>query len=135
MSKRAAETQLAEARNVFRLEGEYWTVVFSGDVHRLRDTSGLRYIAFLLRHPGEKVTAAELSAVGKRPLSAGEVHAAEGIDSLELARVRVTRAIKAALHRIGACSAALIAHLTATIRTGSHCSYTPDPRLPVKWEF
>ena len=53
----------------------------------------------------------------------------------ERARVSVTRAIRAALARIGDQNAALGAHLGATIRTGTFCSYTPDPRAPITWRF
>jgi tetratricopeptide (TPR) repeat protein len=53
----------------------------------------------------------------------------------ERARISVTRAIRAALARIGEHSAALNAHLDATIRTGTFCSYTPDPRAPISWRL
>ena len=46
----------------------------------------------------------------------------------ERARVNVTRAIKSALGRITEQSPALGKHLEATLRTGTFCSYTPDPR-------
>jgi tetratricopeptide (TPR) repeat protein len=51
----------------------------------------------------------------------------------ERARVNVTRAIKSALSRIEAQSPALGAHLERTVRTGTFCSYAPDPRLPLSW--
>ena len=35
----------------------------------------------------------------------------------------------------GAGASVARAHLTATIRTGRYCSYTPDPRTPVAWEL
>jgi hypothetical protein len=38
-------------RAIFRLEGEYWTVEHGGVVLRLRDSKGMRYIAYLLRYP------------------------------------------------------------------------------------
>ena len=116
--------------NVFRLEGEYWTIAYDGAVYRLRDTAGLRYVAYLLQRPGEKVAAVELAPHGRRTL--GRLTKTDGA---ELARVKTTRSITAALHRIGTHNAALIAHLRATIKTGTSCSYTPDPHLPVKWEF
>ncbi len=50
-------------RSTFRLEGEYWTLSYQGDVFRLRDTKGLQYIAYLLRHPGQQVLSIELSAL------------------------------------------------------------------------
>jgi tetratricopeptide (TPR) repeat protein len=55
--------------------------------------------------------------------------------SAERARVNVTRAIKAALTRIDAHSPALGAHLERTVRTGTFCSYSPDPRLDTAWEL
>jgi tetratricopeptide (TPR) repeat protein len=51
----------------------------------------------------------------------------------ERARVSVTRAIRSAMGRIGEQSPALADHLEATIRTGTFCSYTPDPRAPIDW--
>ncbi|MEP6694989.1 MAG: tetratricopeptide repeat protein [Chloroflexota bacterium] len=51
----------------------------------------------------------------------------------ERARVAVTKAIKAALARIAEGSPALGRHLDATVRTGTFCSYTPDPRAPITW--
>ena len=51
----------------------------------------------------------------------------------ERARVSVTRAIRAAMGRIAEQSPSLDAHLEATIRTGTFCSYTPDPRVPITW--
>jgi tetratricopeptide (TPR) repeat protein len=51
----------------------------------------------------------------------------------ERARVNVTRSIKAALARIAGQSSALGRHLEATIRTGTFCSYVPDPRAGAEW--
>jgi pimeloyl-ACP methyl ester carboxylesterase len=53
----------------------------------------------------------------------------------ERARINVTRAIKVALERIAEHNPALAALLTNGIRTGTFCSYTPDSRLPVSWQF
>lgn len=53
----------------------------------------------------------------------------------ERARVSVTRVIKAALSRIGEASPELKHHFASTVRTGTYCSYTPDPRLPIRWEL
>jgi tetratricopeptide (TPR) repeat protein len=50
------------ARNVFRREGEYWTVVFDGSVVRLRDAKGLRHLARLLADPGREFHALDLEA-------------------------------------------------------------------------
>jgi hypothetical protein len=51
----------------------------------------------------------------------------------ERARVSVTRAIRSALARIDEHSSALGDHLERTIRTGTFCSYRPDPRAPIDW--
>jgi non-specific serine/threonine protein kinase len=51
-----------EAENVFRCEGEYWTLAFDGSVCRLRDTKGLHHLAQLLQHPGQPFEARELVA-------------------------------------------------------------------------
>jgi hypothetical protein len=54
--------------------------------------------------------------------------------SAERARLSVTRAIRSALARIAEQSPALGRHFEATIRTGTFCSYNPDPRVPMVWE-
>jgi hypothetical protein len=40
--------------NVFRKEGEYWTVSYEGTVVRLRNRKGLHYLDQLLHHPGRE---------------------------------------------------------------------------------
>jgi tetratricopeptide (TPR) repeat protein len=51
----------------------------------------------------------------------------------ERARVNVTRAIRAALDRIAEHSPELGRHLARTVRTGTFCTYQPDPLNPVSW--
>ncbi|MGH2452202.1 MAG: ATP-binding protein [bacterium] len=53
----------------------------------------------------------------------------------ERARVSVTRAIKGALLRIGEQSPGLGRDLASTVKTGTYCSYRPDPRLPIAWRL
>src|SRR5262249_43754723 len=53
----------------------------------------------------------------------------------ERARQTVTKTIKAAVARIGRLDAELGALLGGSIRTGTFCSYQPDPELPIGWEF
>src|SRR5262249_19333472 len=52
---------------VFRLEGDYWTIEHEGVVSRLKDTTGLRYLAHLLRHPGREFHALEVLRAGAGP--------------------------------------------------------------------
>jgi tetratricopeptide (TPR) repeat protein len=54
---------------------------------------------------------------------------------VERARVSVTRAIRAAVRKIGRNNPALGRHLTATIKTGTFCCYTSRPTPPVCWTF
>jgi hypothetical protein len=66
-----ATVAVAEAsRNLFRREGEYWTVVFDGAVVRLRDAKGLRHLARLLTHPGREFHAVDLEAAERPPAPA-----------------------------------------------------------------
>jgi ATP/maltotriose-dependent transcriptional regulator MalT len=50
------------ATNVFRREGDYWSVVFEGRTVRVRDLKGMRYLALLLAHPGREFHVLDLVA-------------------------------------------------------------------------
>ncbi len=54
---------------------------------------------------------------------------------VELARVSVTRAVRAAIRRLQKAHPALGEHLDRTIRTGAFCAYEPDPRLVPDWQI
>jgi hypothetical protein len=58
---------LEAARNLFRREGEYWTIAYEGVVVRLRDVKGLRLLARLLAHPGQEFLAVDLEAAEGQP--------------------------------------------------------------------
>jgi hypothetical protein len=196
--------------NIFRREGDYWSVAYEGQLIRLRDTKGLRLLARLLANPGREFHVVDLESAetpsapsraragsGARAVGletrvglgdAGEVldeqakveykqrlddlradldeaeqfndpvraaNLKQEIDFLtqelaravglrgrnrkaashaERARLNATRAIKAALENIARGHPALGGHLRTTIRTGTYCSYTPDPRTPISWE-
>ena len=51
-----------EAGAVFRHEGDVWTLAYEGQMCRLRDVKGLRYIAALLARPGREVHVLELAS-------------------------------------------------------------------------
>jgi hypothetical protein len=55
------------SRNLFRREGEYWTLCYEGAVVRLRDAKGLRHLARLLTQPGREFHAVDLEAAHQRP--------------------------------------------------------------------
>jgi hypothetical protein len=87
----------------------------TGRIERLRDE-----IDFVTREISRAF------GLGERERRAGS-HA-------ERARVNVTRAISAALRQIGNHDAELATHLKKTIKTGTFCSYNPDPRVPIDWQ-
>ena len=79
----AAGTALRELTgNVFRLEGEYWTVAYEGSVVRLKDTKGLRHLARLLTQPAREFHAVDLEAADSRPAVGSRGRA--GGDELEV---------------------------------------------------
>jgi tetratricopeptide (TPR) repeat protein len=48
--------------NIFRREGDYWSVVFEGRTVRVRDLKGIRYLAQLLARPGREFHVLDLVA-------------------------------------------------------------------------
>src|SRR5258706_13524623 len=187
----------ADQDNVFRREGDYWSVVFGEHTVRLRDLKGLHYLARLLGDPGREFHVLDL-VVGDRAdpdlrlsdgLDSGELLDAQAKESYrrrlaeietdieearsmgdseraaqadaerdfivrelsrafglggrnrragsasERARVSVTRAVRQAVARIQEHNSPLGEHLERAIRTGTYCSYLPDPRVPVAWHL
>lgn len=53
--------------------------------------------------------------------------------SAERARTAVARALRYSLQRLEAAHPLAAAHLSRAVRTGSFCSYSPDPTRPVEW--
>jgi tetratricopeptide (TPR) repeat protein len=65
--------EVAVETNVFRREGDYWSVVFEGRTVRVRDLKGVRYLAQLLAHPGREVHVLDLVAAETgRPAALGD---------------------------------------------------------------
>ncbi len=48
---------------IFRPEGQYWTICYEDEVFRLRDSKGLRYLSWLLRHAEQEVLASDLVVI------------------------------------------------------------------------
>ncbi|WP_329047410.1 hypothetical protein OG738_34930 [Amycolatopsis sp. NBC_01488] len=65
------------------------------------------------------------AGLGGRPRSTGSSH--------ERARIAATKAITAAITRIGTLDEPLGHHLRATVHTGSQCSYQPGPGDETQW--
>jgi tetratricopeptide (TPR) repeat protein len=72
----------------------------------------------------ELATAAGLGRRNRRAASAAE-----------RARINVTKQIKVAIDRIAAHAPTLASDLRRGISTGRVCSYAPDPRAPIDWQF
>lgn len=204
-----ATIEIPPVEGAFLREGEYWTIGWQGEVFRLKDALGLRYLSRLLAVPGEELHCADLFAgVGPTPSGnlpkadsselvvraamdedagemldpqakeayrtrlrdlaeeiaeaesfndAGRLERAQAeMESLqnelargvglggrdrkassrkEQARLSVTRAIKSVLRKVAKASPDLGEHLTVTVKTGTFCSYTPDPRVPLRWKL
>jgi hypothetical protein len=77
----------------------------------------------------------EIDTLARRVAGAvGHAHGERRAGSAgERARINVTRAIKGVLQKLDESSPALAGHLRRTIRTGTFCSYNPDPRVPIHW--
>jgi hypothetical protein len=63
---------LSEETGAFRKEGDFWTISYGATTFRLKDAKGLRYIAYLLARPAQRIhvldliAAVEGSAAGRR---------------------------------------------------------------------
>jgi DNA-binding NarL/FixJ family response regulator len=79
------EARAPEMANAFLLEGEFWTLVFAGEVVRMRDSKGLRYIAQLITAGGQEVHVSELVLGGERT-AAAELMTAKGLAESGLER-------------------------------------------------
>jgi hypothetical protein len=86
---RVLRSRPLDAGTLLRLEGEYWTIAYLGQVFRIRDAVGLRHLAQLLWHPEREFHALDLmralalsggSRRGRPPCRNGpavDAHAAE----------------------------------------------------------
>lgn len=116
--------QVAAPTSLFHREGEYWTVTYGSSLCRLRDSKGVRHLAYLALRPGQRVAATELVAVAGGDATDGD----QGCDDRrtnERARLNVTRSIHTTVRRIAAHDPSLGEYFASTIKTGTFCSYTP----------
>lgn len=78
MNRRASfsepSTRRPESGNVFRLDGDYWTLVYGGRTVRVADSKGLRDIATLLAHSGQELHVADLIAGTDPPTAPADVN-------------------------------------------------------------
>jgi tetratricopeptide (TPR) repeat protein len=194
------------AENIFRKEGDYWTLAYQGRTCHLKDTRGLRAIAVLLHTPGQEQHVLDILAVlgeSQRPARrqergvgtpggtqqgslgatldtaakmaykrrlldlhatlaeaqrchdlaraaqaqaeidwlSSELAAAFGLGGrdrqvgadAERARSTITKAIKAAVHKIRQHHPPLGHHLAIHLKTGLFCQYRLAPGQPTCW--
>jgi tetratricopeptide (TPR) repeat protein len=132
-SRTQREAPVDGSTAIFRRENGYWTISFEGRVVRLKDTKGLHGLAVLLQHPAQEFAATDLvGMLGEPKAMRGKPTAAP---DPEQARINVTKVIALAVRKIAAEHAVLGHYLSTTISTGRLCSYRPDPRAPIAWEF
>jgi len=103
--------------NALTRDREQWIFRYRGKISRLHDRAGIAYLAALLERPHVAVPA--LSLLG------GAAGAIERPGATERARVRVTRALRAAIEHIRSADAELGEHLAHHVRTGMECCYAP----------
>jgi tetratricopeptide (TPR) repeat protein len=204
----------APRKGLFCKESEYWTVGLGAKTFSLKDSRGLAFLAYLLRHPGTEFHSLDLVGglsggeekqgdrlqPGQENLETAGIHIGslgdagellddrakrsyrqrlselreeleearalgrvetagdleEEIDALsgelsravgmggrnrraasasERARQTVAKAIKAARERIAQSDRPLGEFFSRCIKTGTFCSYQPDPEWPIAWEF
>jgi len=89
--------------NVFRREGDYWTIVYGTAAVRLKDSKGLRYIAHLLGRPEQDVHALDLVAATRGDgADPAETRAAGLGDAGTVLDARAKGAYRARLEELGA---------------------------------
>jgi hypothetical protein len=114
-----ARAKDAYRRRLAEIDDDIEQAHATGDAERAAQADTER--GFLVR---ELANAFGLSGRGRRAASASE-----------RARAGVTRAVRQAIARIGEHHPELGEHLSRTIRTGTYCAYSPDPRAPTGWRF
>jgi tetratricopeptide (TPR) repeat protein len=75
----AAEPQPVTDVNMFRREGDYWSVMFEGRTVRVRDLKGIRYLARLLADPGREFHVLDLVAAESGRVAGTESGRAAGL--------------------------------------------------------
>jgi len=86
----ALEIVPADAKHVFRRQGQNWTLKYRGGKPLIMNhTKGLNYISFLLRHPGEELTALALIDLDEgREIGSHALSTSFSIDEETLSSVR-----------------------------------------------
>lgn len=96
--------------NVFRCDGDVWTIAYQGKEFRVRSARGFVYLAALLGQPGQRIPAIELAALAGDPdvrrLTSGEMradglHPGEGGEAGDLLDASARAAYRRRLGELG----------------------------------
>jgi hypothetical protein len=79
-----AEASRDADRGTFRREGQFWTVAYRGEMARVHDLKGLRYIGLLLAAPGRDVHVLELAGAQAGEFLSGDHAGAQGLRASRL---------------------------------------------------
>jgi tetratricopeptide (TPR) repeat protein len=113
------QARTAYRRRLVEIEDDIEEARTMGDIERVAQAEAER--EFLIR---------ELS----RAFGLGGRHRKSGTAS-ERARAAVTRAVRTAIDRIAEYHPPLGSHLVHAVKTGTYCSYQPDPSAPIDWKL
>ena len=83
-----SQTQQAESKPIgaFRKEGEFWTISYDATTFRLKDAKGLRYIAYLLARPGQRIHVYDLIEAVEGSAANGKKRVDAESEDLEIVR-------------------------------------------------
>lgn len=111
-----------EARAAYRRQ----LAEVDADIEDARENNDLARVE-LAERDRDYLVAALSSALGL----AGRVRTTGG--TAERARTSVARSLRYALQRLEEANPVIAGHLDRALRTGTYCSYSPDPLTPVHW--
>ncbi len=119
---------------VLERDGDVWRVGRGQAMTLLRHTTGLDILARLLAEPGVEISAVELAGAADTGNAAAPARAG-GVDraSAELARVNVTRHLRAAVRRISQHDPQLGRELDRAIHTGALARFEPLDPAAARW--
>jgi hypothetical protein len=89
VSAPTAESSVNPRRNVFRLEGDIWTLTFAGKTIRLKDSLGLKCIAHLIAKKRCEIDAVLLRAIVNGHIPVKPAAGIEVVDSQAIERYRI----------------------------------------------
>lgn len=119
LERAGEEPPTPAAGNVFRREGEYWTLAYEGDTARVKDSKGIRDLATLLARPGVQIAALDLvgASEGHSPSDTAAAASSAGEQALDSrARAEYRQRIRDLEEEIGEAESSGDAWRASTLR-------------------